>query len=669
MADISILHSPPPPNLTELFERMVLIRTFETMMEDEARAGRLPGTFHSSAGQEAVAVGACGCLRNNDLVISNHRGHGHFLAKGGDVFRMMAELYGREAGYSGGKGGTQHMAGVECGFMGSNGITGGGIPVATGLALALKRRKSSNAVLSFFGDGAANQGAFHESLNMAAIYKLPVIFLCENNGWGMSTPAASVTAGYNIARRGEAYGILYKIVDGNNVEAVYDQVLAALAMVRDGGSPVLLECQTWRMKGHSRGDQNLYRDKEEERQWHERDPIERLRTRMIERDPAAAPALAAIEAKVRATIVECIEKCRALPPARPESAFEKIYAEVKAPEVVQPAESELKFEQKPYWQAIQEAMCEAMDRDERYFVFGEDVAEYGGCFKVTRGMFEKYGASRIVNTPISEAAIAGVCLGAAMAGVRPIGEIMFMDFILLALDQLANHAAKFRYIYNGQLSAPFVLRTPMGGYRGYGATHSQCLDSLLMKFPGLRVVTPWSPRDAKGLLKTCLASDDPVVFVEHKALYGTVGPVPTTEEFIPLGKANIVRAGKDITLCANSYMVSLCIQAAEVLAKDGVQAEIVDLRCVAPLDRETVAQSAARTQALVIVEEGHLTCGIGAELAANVQEMAFGYLDSPIQRVAAADVPIPSATELERAVLPSVDKIVAAAKKALSFRG
>ncbi len=669
MADISILHSPPPPNLFELFERMVLIRTFETMMEDEARAGRLPGTFHSSAGQEAVAVGACGCLRNNDLVISNHRGHGHFLAKGGDVFRMMAELYGREAGYSGGKGGTQHMAGAECGFMGSNGITGGGIPVATGLALALKRRKSSNAVLSFFGDGAANQGVFHESLNMATIYKLPVIFLCENNGWGMSTPAASVTAGYNIARRGEAYGILYKIVDGNNVEAVYDQVLAALAMVRDGGSPVLLECQTWRMKGHSRGDQNLYRNKEEERQWHERDPIERLRTRMIDGGEAAAETLAGIEARVRTTIVECIEKCRALPPARPESAFEKIYAEVKAPAAAQPVESELKFEQKPYWQAIQEAMCEAMDRDERYFVFGEDVAEYGGCFKVTRGMFEKYGASRVVNTPISEAAIAGVCLGAAMAGVRPIGEIMFMDFILLALDQLGNHAAKFRYIYNGQLSAPFVLRTPMGGYRGYGATHSQCLDSLLMKFPGLRVVTPWSPRDAKGLLKTCLASDDPVVFVEHKALYGTVGPVPTTEEFIPLGKANIVRAGKDITLCANSYMVSLCIQAAEVLAKDGVQAEIVDLRCVAPLDRETVAQSAARTQALVIVEEGHLTCGIGAELAASVQEMAFGYLDSPIQRVAAADVPIPSAMELERAVLPSVDKIVAAAKKALSFRG
>src|SRR5579862_7493520 len=669
MPELANPFSAPHPNPLAFFERMVLIRTFETMMEDEARAGRLPGTFHSSAGQEAVAVGACSCLTNDDLVVSNHRGHGHFLAKGGDLFRIMAELYGRGEGYSGGKGGTQHMAGVEVGFMGSNGITGGGMPVATGLALALKRRKTPHAVISFFGDGATNQGTFHESLNMAAIYKLPIVFLCENNGWGMSTPAASVVAGMNIAKRGDAYGMLNKSIDGNDVELVHDQVRAALALAR-GGSPVLLECRTWRMKGHSRGDQNAYRDKEEERRWHERDPIERLRGRLIERKLATSEELAAIEAWMRALISEQIKKCSALPPARGETAFEKVYA--SAAEKLAggtPAGQTSETRPTPYWQAIQEAMSEAMDRDERFFVFGEDVAEYGGCFKVTRGMFEKYGASRIVNTPISEATIAGMCLGAAMGGVRPIGEIMFMDFILLALDQLANHAAKFHYIYNGQIKAPFVMRTPMGGYRGYGATHSQCLDTLLMKFPGLRVVTPWSPRDAKGLLKTCLMSDDPVVFIEHKALYGTTGPVPMAEEFIPLGKAAIVRAGRDVTLCANSYMVSLCIQAAEILAKGGVEAEVIDLRCLAPLDRETVAKSAARTQALVVVEEGHLTCGMGAELAASVQEMAFGYLDAPIQRVAAADVPIPSGTELEHAILPSVEKIVAAVRKALEYRG
>ena len=662
-----------------LLEQMLTIRIFETVMEEESKAGRLPGTFHSSAGQEAVAVGSCASLTHDDLVVSNHRGHGHFIAKGGDIVRIMAELYGKEAGYSGGKGGTQHMAGVDIGFMGSNGITGGGLPIATGLGLAMLRRERPNVAVSFFGDGAANQGSFHESLNMAAIWKLPVIFICENNGWGMSTPVKDVTAGPSIAHRGEAYGILYKTIDGNDVDAVLDHMRGALTMVMHGEAPALLECRTWRMKGHSRADQNLYRDRATDGEWLKRDPIARFKQKLLERKKATQEDFDRAEARVTKRIHDAMAKVRDLPPARPEAAFEKIYASVptlpagKAPEPSSsrrmPAVKELEFENKPYWQAIQEAMCEAMDRDNRFFVFGEDVAEYGGCFKVTRGMFERYGKDRIINTPISEEAIVGVCIGAAMGGVRPIGEIMFMDFIYLALDQLANHAAKFHYIYNGQMKIPIVIRTPMGGYRGYGATHSQCLDTLLMKIPGLRVVTPWSPRDAKGLLKTCLHSDDPVVFIEHKALYGTTGPVPTTEEAIPLGKANIVRPGKDITIVANSYMVSLSLQAAEILAKEGINAEVIDLRCLAPLDRETVAASAARTQALVIVEEGHRTLGIGAELAASVQEQAFGYLDAPILRVAAADVPIPSAIEMERAVLPNVEAIVATVKKALQSRG
>lgn len=686
MSRTTVILPQVPPHIV-LYERMVLIREFETVMEEEARAGRLPGTFHSSLGQEAVAVGACASLTHDDLVVSNHRGHGHFIAKGGDVYRIMAELFGREEGYSGGKGGTQHMAGVDVGFMGSNGITGGGIPVATGLALALKMQQRPNVVLCFFGDGAANQGTFHESLNMAAIYKLPVIYLCENNGWAMSTPVQEVTAGNSIARRGEAYGMLYKCVDGNDVEAVLDTVRAAVLMVQHSDAPTLIECRTWRVKGHSRSDKNLYRDKNTERLWLERDPIAHLRTQMLKRGDATAAAMQAVEAKARAKIASVLACCQGLPPARAETAFQRVYAsaglgqtaqghglEARATEQKATQERGLEAratvcENKAYWQAIQEALCEALDRDRRYFIFGEDVAEYGGCFKVTRGMLERYGKQRIINTPISEAAIIGVSTGAAMGGMRPLAEIMFMDFVLLAADQLCNHAAKFHYIYNGQIRIPLVVRTAMGGYRGYGATHSQSLDSLLMKFPGLRVVTPWSPRDAKGLLKTCLANEDPVVFVEHKALYGTSGPVPVAEEYIPLGQANIVREGKDVTLCANSYMVSLSLQAAEVLAREGVQAEVVDLRCLAPLDRETVAKSAAKTQALVVVEEGPYTLGVGAEIAASVQELAFGYLDAPILRVAAADTPIPSGAELERAVLPSVDKIVAAVKKALAARG
>lgn len=663
---------PPLPTPLQLYERLYTVRAFESIMEEESKGGRLPGTFHSSVGQEAVAVGVCANLTKDDLVVSNHRGHGHFLAKGGDLYRIMAELFGKEDGYSGGKGGTQHMAGSEIGFMGSNGITGGGIPVATGLAMALKRKKTNAVAVSFFGDGAANQGTFHESLNMAAIWKLPVIYVCENNGWGMSTPVEAVSAGPSIAQRGAGYGILYVAVDGNDLEAMLDQVRAAISMVKSGETPVLIEARTWRVKGHSRSDQNLYRDKGVENEWAQRDPVGLYKSRILEKKLVAESDLAAIEARIDGVLKECLERCRKLPPPRLETTFEKVFAtpaDPKAPDPSQTPLADSAFEVKAYWQAIQEALSEAMDRDPRYYIFGQDVCEYGGCFKVTRGMFEKYGRERIVNTPISEASIAGVCVGAAMGGVRPVGEFMFMDFILLAFDQLLNHAAKFHYIYNGQIKVPIVMRTPMGGYRGYGATHSQCLDAMLMKLPGIHVVTPWSPRDAKGLLASCLDAENPVVYIEHKALYGTNGPVPKQSEKIPLGKANIVRPGKDLTLCANSYMVSLSLQAAEKLKAEGIEAEVIDLRCLAPLDRDTVAQSAARTQALILVEEGHLTGGWSAEIAASVQEMAFGYLDAPILRVAAADVPVPSAPELERAMLPSVDKIVAAAKKVLESRG
>lgn len=661
---------PPLPshvNPLTLYERMFLIRTFETLMEEEARTGRLPGTFHSSLGQEAVAVGVCTCLSREDLVVSNHRGHGHFLAKGGDPFRMMAELYGREEGYSGGKGGTQHMAGVECGFMGSNGITGGGIPIATGLAMSLQRKGTSAVAVGFFGDGASNQGSFHESLNMAALWKLPILYLCENNGWAMSTPVKQVTAGPSIAHRGEAYGILYQLVDGNDVEAVVAKTQAALQLIREGHAPVLLEARTWRRRGHSRSDQNLYRDAEEDAHWAARDPVSTYRNRLIETQRATENELSGVEQSVKQRLTESLERCRQLPPVSPATALQKVYAEPTEPPPVPILEAETEI--KPYWQALQEALCEAMDRDERFFIFGEDVAEYGGCFKVTRGMLERYGPQRIVNTPISEASIVGLCTGAAMGGMRPVGELMFMDFALLAFDQLFNHAGKFRYIYNGQVGIPLIIRTPMGGYRGYGATHSQCLDAMAMHLPGVRIVTPWSPRDAKGLLATCLAGDDPVLFVEHKALYGTNGPVPKQSERLPLGRAQVVRPGQHLTLCANSYMVSMALQAAERLAQDGVQAEVLDLRCLNPLDRETVSQSAARTQGLVLIEESHRTGGWGAELAASVQELAFGYLDAPILRVAAEDVPIPSAPELEHAVLPSVEKILGAARRILESRG
>jgi pyruvate dehydrogenase E1 component beta subunit len=317
------------------------------------------------------------------------------------------------------------------------------------------------------------------------------------------------------------------------------------------------------------------------------------------------------------------------------------------------------------WEAIQLALREELNRDERVILMGEDIAEYGGAFKVTRRMSSEFGPRRIVNTPISENSVVGVAVGAAMLGLRPVVEIMFADFVLLAFDQLANGAAKFHYMYAGQVKVPLTVRLPSGGYRGYGPTHSQCVEGLFQGVPGLKIVAPSSPREARALLKSAIRDDDPVLFVEHKLLYGMREAVPAAEELVPIGRARVARPGADLTIAAHGYQVTLALRAAEQLAKDGVNAEVLDLRTLRPLDEAAILESVGRTQHLVTVEEGALPGGIGAEVAALVAEKAIGSLDGPIVRVGAADCPVPASRILEDAVLPSAAKIVAAARRAM----
>lgn len=317
------------------------------------------------------------------------------------------------------------------------------------------------------------------------------------------------------------------------------------------------------------------------------------------------------------------------------------------------------------WEAIQLALREELSRDERVVLMGEDIAEYGGAFKVTRRMAGEFGPKRIVNTPISENSVVGVAAGAAMLGMRPVVEIMFADFALLAFDQLANHAAKFHYMYAGQVKVPLTVRLPSGGYRGYGPTHSQCVEGLFQGVPGLKIVAPSSPREARALLKSAIRDDDPVLFVEHKLLYGMREAVPAAEELAPIGRARVARAGTDLTIAAHGHMVTLALRAADELAREGVRAEVLDLRTLRPLDAAAVLESVGRTQHLVTVEEGVLAGGIGAEVAALVAEKAVTSLDGPIVRVGAADCPVPASRVLEDAVLPSAARIVAAARRAL----
>jgi len=604
-----------------------------------------------------VAAGACANLREGDYIVGTHRGHGHCIAKGARVDRMMAELMGRADGYCRGLGGSMHIAALDLNILGCNGIVAAGLPIGTGAALAAKLRKTDNVVVAFFGDGGANQGVVHEALNLAAVWKLPAIYLCENNQYALSTATGRTTAGDSIAARAAAYGIPGVRVDGNDVLAVYETVRTAVARARRGEGPTLVEAVTYRWGGHSmRANLPEYRTKEEEREWMERDPVARLGSHLVDGKRATPVRLKELEESVELELDRAVEFAK----SSPEPTVELMEASVYAPhaEVSEPATRagrELTMAE-----ALNEALQSEMQRDERVFVMGEDVGLIGGIFGVTRGLRERFGEDRVRDTPISEATFVGAGVGAAIAGLRPVVEIQIFDFVALTMDQLVNQAAKFRYMLGGRPTVPLVIRGPQGGGIRLAAQHSQSLEAWFAHVPGLVVVAPATPYDAKGLLVSAIRDDNPVIFLEHKALYATKGAVPEAPYAIPLGKADVKRAGTDVTLVATQAMVSRALAAAGDLEKDGVSVEVIDPRSLVPLDEATILASVARTGRLVIAHEAVKRGGWGAELAALVAEHALDVLDAPIVRVAARNVPMPYNDSLERATIPSQQDIAAA---------
>ncbi len=675
-------------DLLTYLRQMMEIRCFEDKVFDLLGRNIIKGASHLYAGQEAVAVGAVSVLRDDDYITSTHRGHGHCHAHGDSrartpqakqehLNRMMAELCGKQTGYSRGRGGSMHIADVEHGNLGATGIVGGNIPVATGAALSVKMQEEkgsgedgSSVVLCFFGDGASNTGGFHEAVNMGATWELPVVYIVENNLYGMSVPFEKACSVSDVASRAVAYSIPGEVVDGMDVLAVREAVGRAVTRARAGEGPTLLECKTYRWYGHSRSDPRRYRTREEEATWRARDPIGQLREKMLEAGLLTEEQFAQLEEQAQQVVEIATQFALESPDPTVEELHRDVY--VLSPPGREEIEAERALRERVradsaareirYWEALNEALQEEMDRDERVFIMGEDVGLYGGAYGATRGLFEKYGPERVRDTAISEAAIGGAAVGAAMTGMRPVAEIMYVDFTPLAMDQIANQGAKNRYMFGGRTKVPMVIRTEGGAGRSIAAHHSQSLEALWVHFPGIYVVMPATPYDAKGLLKTCIRDDNPIMFIEHKMLYGTRGPVPQEEYLIPLGVADVKRPGKDVTLVAYSRQVLFALEAAEHLAAEGIEAEVVDLRCLKPLDMATIVGSVEKTGRLVVVSEGYRTCGFPGELIARICEEAFFYLDAPPARVAAADVPVPMSEVLEDAAIPQVPDIVRAVR-------
>ncbi len=716
-------------DVTDWLRTIYEIRFFEEKVFDLLGQNIIKGASHLYAGEEAIAVGATAAIERGDVIGSTHRGHGHCGAIGNKYAdneqqrqdhwnAMMAELMGRETGYCKGRGGSMHIAEVEKqNNLGSTGIVGGNQPPAVGAAMAEKYRKTGKIVLSFFGDGSTNTGSFHESMNMASTLRVPMVVIIENNLYGMSVPFSgseidgTVCASNieDIAQRAAAYDVPAVIVDGQDAVAVFLAVQKAADIARKENQMTMIEAKTYRWYGHSRSDPRAYRTKAEEKTWHDRDPITVLRAKLVDEKLADEKQLDEIKDKANNTIETATQFGIDSPWPNPAELAKDVYVEESYPadlieadkaagekvaqateafetafststaktkkEKTEEATAQVKeqfgMDIMTIGQAVVAAQAEEMERDKDVFIMGEDVGLYGGAYQATRGLSSRFGTDRVIDTAISEAAIAGAAVGAALRGLRPIAELMYVDFVTIAMDQLVHVGAYNRYMFGGKAKVPMVLRTEGGVGRCIAAHHSESLEAWLMHTPGLYVVMPSTPYDAKGLLKAAIRSDNPVVFIEHKATYGQFGAVPDGDYIIPLGVADIKRPGNDATIVSYSRMAMWSLQAAKILAEQhGIDAEVIDLRTLKPMDIDTVAESVRRTGRLITVSEGFCTCGAGREISGRFMEYEFSdgshgfdYLDAAPVNLAAADVPPPMSEPLELASIPSIERITEAVKK------
>ena len=642
-------------HILTLYRTMQVVRQTEEELARCHQRGLIHGACHTYVGQEAIATGVCMHLKENDPIFSTHRGHGHALAKGMPPRELIAELFGRETGCSRGRGGSMHLFSPVIGMMGTSGIVGPCLLQACGGGYSSKILKNGTVAAAFFGDGAVNNGAFHEGLNMASIWKLPVLFICENNQYATEVPFSYSSGNPSIGSRGTAYGIPGITIDGNDVLEIYRVAEEAIARARSGGGPTLIECKTYRTRAHAEGMGDFtYRTKEEVAAWKERCPIARLRTE----NGAMIDQLDAVDEEVALLVKEARDFAERseLPPARTATAH------VYSADVidVQLPKSESESRELSFVAATLEALDQAMAADPKIFVMGEGIGVRGGNFTTTLGLYAKYGADRLCDTPICERGFVGLACGAAMTGTRPIIDFMFIDFINDSFGEIVNQIAKMQYMSSGRLKMPVVLRGCGGVGHSAATHHSGMYHSIYSHIPGLRVVLPSNPYDAKGLFAHALRSDDPVLFLEHRELMQIKGSVPMEHYEIPFGKARVARAGTDVTVVALSFMVQHALKAAEQLAVEDISVEIIDPRTVSPLDVDSILRSVAKTGRLLVVDEAFGPCGFASEIAAHVADAGFNDLDAPIKRLHGAFAPTPYAPTLERAVVPDVEQVVQA---------
>ncbi|WP_417669638.1 pyruvate dehydrogenase (acetyl-transferring) E1 component subunit alpha [Roseibium sp.] len=647
----------------DLLKTMVRIRLFEARCAELYTQEKIRGFLHLYDGEEAVAAGVIPALSPRDRVVATYREHGHALARGLSMNAVMAEMYGKASGCSGGRGGSMHIFDGEANFCGGNAIVGGGLPLAVGMALTDKMRGEDRVSTCFFGEGAVAEGEFHESLNLAALWSLPVLFVCENNRYAMGTALQYSESEMDIHAKAACYDIASEAVDGMDVVAVEAATRRALSSIREAGRPYFLECRTYRFRAHSMFDAQLYRDKAEVEEWRKKGPILRFQHWLLETGLAHTDDIARIEKEVRSEIDEAVAFAETAEWEPIEDLTRYVTSEER-PAVPSAAGASAKTVETTYREAVRDAIVDAMTRDDRVFLMGEDVGRYGGCYAVSKGLIDDFGPERIRDTPLSESGFTGAGIGAALAGMRPIVELMTVNFSLLALDQILNTAATIRHMSGNQFGVPLVIRMATGAGRQLAAQHSHSLEGWYAHIPGLRVLVPATLEDARGMLWTALQDPDPVLIFENVMLYNMAGELDQNAGPVAIDKAAVRRDGTDVSLITYGGSLWKTLKAAEELSKDGISAEVIDLRSLRPLDDATIMASIAKTRHAVVVDEGWCSGGLAAEVITRINEQAFWDLDAPLGRVCSEEVPIPYPKHLEDASIPQVPKIVAAAKAA-----
>jgi 2-oxoisovalerate dehydrogenase E1 component len=635
--------------LISTYEKLVYPRIIEEKMLSLLRQGKISKWF-SGIGQEAIAVGATMALQHDEYILPMHRNLGVFTTRGMPFRKLFAQWQGKATGYSKGRERSFHFGSQEHKVVGMISHLGPQMGIADGIALAHKLKKENRCTIVFTGDGATSEGDFHESVNVAAVWDLPVLFIIENNGYGLSTPSSEQFRMKQFTDKAIGYGIEAVQIAGNNILEVHDTLARLADSVRENPRPILVECITFRMRGHEEASGTKYVPKELFEEWGKKDPVANYEAWLLKLGILSIAKRDEIRARLKDGIEADLK--HAFEEPEPVPAKENEEGDVYAP--FEPAASDLPMDpgatgpEKRMIDAISEGLAQSMERHSGLVLMGQDIAEYGGAFKITEGFVERFGKDRVRNTPLCESAILGAALGLSIKGMKAMMEMQFADFVSEGITQICNNLAKIHYRW-GQ-NADVVVRMPTGAGVGAGPFHSQSNEMWFVKTPGLKVAYPSNPYDAKGLLMTAFDDPNPVMFFEHKAMYRSIsGPVPEQPYGIPFGKARVVREGSALSIITYGMGVHWAV---DVQKETGIDIDIIDLRTLVPLDVDTILASVKRTGRALLLHEDTLTAGFGGELAALIAEHAFEHLDAPIMRVASWDTPVPFAIPLEQGFLP-----------------